>query len=242
MIGLCAAAAVALPLAAAAVGTLPAHPLAPLQEVVNDGVTVDWSAGTLTTQAGAAPDLRMPSAEVARPGAVRRARAAALARLKQALGALPLGGDRRLPPDAIDRASARARTAGVEYQSNGGAVVSLVVHFTDWLDTPGRLPQSAPDGGSDPDGGTSEASAGSPAVDVTISAAAARLGAAPIVKGGKQEVALGAATYRIGTPPASARAVAAKVDRAGRLVLDSASIAQKLAGGVAVIYVQKITK
>ncbi|HET6282524.1 MAG TPA: hypothetical protein VFH73_16285 [Polyangia bacterium] len=241
MIRLAAAAAVALLSSDAAALSSAPRLLAPLQEA-SDGVTVDWGAGTLTTQAGAAPDLRMPSAELARPGSVRRARAAALARLKQALTSLPLGGERRLPPDAIERCLARARTAGVEYQSNGGAVVSLVVHFTDWLDTPNRASPPVPDGGVDADGGISEASAGPTPADVTISVPAARLSAAPLVKAGKHEVALGAACYRIGVPPASARAVPAKTDRTGRLVLDGSAIPQKLAGAVAVIYVQKVSK
>ncbi|HVY38146.1 MAG TPA: hypothetical protein VHM31_09425, partial [Polyangia bacterium] len=36
-----------------------------------DGVTVDWSAGTLSASGGAAADLRMPSVDLSRPGAVR---------------------------------------------------------------------------------------------------------------------------------------------------------------------------
>jgi hypothetical protein len=38
------------------------------------GVEIDWGEGTVTAQGGAAADLRMPSAELARPGAQRRAR------------------------------------------------------------------------------------------------------------------------------------------------------------------------
>ena len=60
------------------------------------GVTVDWMAGTLATGGGAAADLRMPSVDLARPGAERRARAVAEAKLRAALAALPLGGGQSL--------------------------------------------------------------------------------------------------------------------------------------------------
>ncbi|MBC8133828.1 MAG: hypothetical protein H7X95_12660, partial [Deltaproteobacteria bacterium] len=49
------------------------------------GVVVDWRRGTIEVTGGAAADHRMPSAEVARPGAERRARTAARARLSEAL-------------------------------------------------------------------------------------------------------------------------------------------------------------
>ena len=51
---------------------------------------IDWGAGTISAKGGAAADLRMPTAEIARPGAERRARAAALAKLKASLLTLPL--------------------------------------------------------------------------------------------------------------------------------------------------------
>src|SRR5579863_4712594 len=86
----------------------------------HEGVTVDWRAGTLSASGGAAADLRMPSVDLARPGAERRARAAATAKLRTALGSLPVGAGHKLDPDRIDRALNRARTADVQYQSNGG--------------------------------------------------------------------------------------------------------------------------
>jgi hypothetical protein len=87
---------------------------------------VDWSAGTLTAQAGAAAELRMPHANAARPGAERRARAAAEEKL---LGALrELGQGRNLDEKA---AVARAVVSRTEYQSNGGVVLWLTVRFSD---------------------------------------------------------------------------------------------------------------
>src|SRR3954447_10695558 len=56
------------------------------------GVTVDWRAGTLSATGGAAADIRMPSVDTARPGAVRRATAAAAAQMGSALTGLSPGG------------------------------------------------------------------------------------------------------------------------------------------------------
>src|SRR5215471_14191788 len=75
----------------------------PLREA-HAGVTIDWADGTLASSGGAAADLRMPGAELARPGAVRRAREVALTKLRAALVDLPLGGGRTLAPPAIERA------------------------------------------------------------------------------------------------------------------------------------------
>jgi hypothetical protein len=183
-----------------------------------DGVTIDWRAGTLTATGGAAADLRMPSVDLARPGAERRARAAALARLRGALAALPAGGGRKLDPDRIDRALGRARAKDVQYQSNGGAVVRMEVGFTDWLDDPAAGP-------------------------TVVSVREARLAASPRAVVGGQEIAVGAASYRTGAPPADAGARAAKADHAGRLVIEGGSeLAAKLARGAALIYVQKVLR
>src|ERR1700733_4627179 len=78
-------------IATAAVATAePASPSPLSTDLVetHEGVTVDWRAGTLSAAGGAAADLRMPSVDLARPGAERRARAAATAKLRVALGAL----------------------------------------------------------------------------------------------------------------------------------------------------------
>jgi hypothetical protein len=192
----------------------------PLQET-RGGVAIDWGEGTLTAAGGAAADLRMPSADLARPGAERRARAAALARLKSALGELPLGGDRTLPPAAVELALGRARLLGVEYQSNGGALVRMQVRFSDWL------PAQAP-------------------VGPALSVAEMRLQGAPKLKIGGKETLIGAARYQLGAPPAGTRALAAKADRQGRLVVAVAAadrdLGEKLAGAAIVIYVDKVLR
>ncbi|HVV16173.1 MAG TPA: hypothetical protein VHH90_03140 [Polyangia bacterium] len=181
-----------------------------------DGVTVDWSAGTLSASGGAAADLRMPSVDLSRPGAVRRARAAALARLRVALESLPLGNGRKLDAARVERALGRARTADVQYQSNGGAVVRLEISFADWLED-----------GSPP--------------KVALTAPALHLAAAPSARVGGRDVTVGAATYKVGPAPADAHA--AKADHAGRLAVDGdAELAGKLARGVVVIYVGKVLR
>ena len=189
----------------------------PLQET-RGGVTIDWQAGTLGATGGAAADLRMPSVDLARPGAERRARAAATAKLRVALGALPAGGGHKLDPDRIDRALNKARTTDLQYQSNGGAVVRMEVGFADWLEDPGA-----------------------PTTALTVREA--HLVAAPRALVGAREISLGAATYRVGQPPADAGARAARVDHSGRLVIDGGvDLAAKLARGVALIYVQKVLR
>ena len=179
---------------------------------------MDWRAGTLSASGGAAADLRMPSVDLARPGAERRARAAATAKLRTALGALPAGGGHKLDPDRIDRALNKARATDVQYQSNGGAVIRMEVGFADWLEDPG-------------------------APTTALAVREAHLAAAPRAVVGGREISLGAATYRVGPAPADAGARAARVDHAGRLVIDGgADLAAKLARGVALIYVQKVLR
>jgi hypothetical protein len=188
-----------------------------------DGVEIDWRAGTLTAEGGAAADLHMPSADVARAGSARRAEAVARGRLEKALSDLPLGGERRLPAGAAARALAHARVTTTDYQSNGGALVRVTVRFVDWLEPP--------------------PAEGAPAA-ITLTVPAMRLAASPLAKVGDAERPLGAAVYRVGAPPADARAVAAKVDHGGRLVIEAkhAPPADKLALGTAVIYVGKVLK
>ena len=205
---------------AAVASAEPASPPPPSPDLVDthEGVTVDWRAGTLSATGGAAADLRMPSVDLARPGAERRARAAATAKLRTALGALPAGGGHKLDPDRIDRALNKARTTDLQYQSNGGAVVRMEVGFADWLEDPGA-----------------------PTTALTVREA--HLVAAPRALVGAREISLGAATYRVGQPPADAGARAARVDHSGRLVIDGGvDLAAKLARGVALIYVQKVLR
>jgi hypothetical protein len=225
--------AVAVFLRGAAAGAPPE----PLREA-RAGVEIDWQEGTLRAQGGAAADLRMPSADLARPGAVRRARAVAVAKLKTALAELPLGGDRTLPAAAVERAIARARTAAIEYQSNGGALVSVALRFADWIDAP--LPAAGGDAGAPPDAGTPSPS---PPPLATLVVSGMRLAAAPLVRVGSREVSLGAAQYRLGLPPAAANALPARVDGSGRVIVEGTEdLAPKLARGVVLIYVQKVLR
>lgn len=92
---------------------------------------VDWGAGTLTAQAGAAADVRMPNVNAARPGAERRARAAAEEKLRKAVRELVQGRD-----VDVQTAVARAVVSRSEYQSNGGVVLWLTVRFAELLDAP----------------------------------------------------------------------------------------------------------
>jgi hypothetical protein len=100
---------------------------------------VDWSAGTVTVQAGAAADLRMPDPSAARPGAERRARAAATDRLRAALRELTghsLVDEGRLT---------RARISHIEHQSNGGVVLWLTLGFADLVSAkPARVSLRVP--------------------------------------------------------------------------------------------------
>jgi hypothetical protein len=188
-----------------------------------DGVEVDWAAGTVTATGGAAADLRMPSADVARVGAVRRAEASAKARLERALAELPAGAGRKLEEASVARALGRACVTGTDYQSNGGALVHLTVRFADWID-------AAPEANAAP--------------AVVLSVATMPLGAAPVAKleGEARERPLGAAVYRVGPPPVEAQALEAKLDRAGRLTFAARDKAfgEKVAKGTALIYVRKL--
>jgi hypothetical protein len=155
---------------------------------------------------------------------VRRAESRARERLGRALAELPLGGERKLGAAAVALALGRARTTGTEYQSNGGALVRVTVRFVDWIEpTPAADPPTA----------------------VTLAVPAMRLGARPLAKLGEGECTVGAAVYRLGAPPAGVGAVPARLDHAGRLVIETkpgAPSAQKLAGGAALIYVGKVLK
>jgi hypothetical protein len=181
------------------------------------GANVAWDKGTLDVSAGAAADLRMPSVDQARPGAERRALAAGQSKLRAALAALPLGHGNKLTGAEIDRAVARARSADVQYQSNGGAVVRVELKFGDWLEAP------------------------NPPVVLTVAVKNMRLGAAPMARVGGREVRVGAATYVVGDGPKNVPD--AKVDKEGRLVLTGdAALADKLARGAVLIYVGRVSR
>jgi hypothetical protein len=180
-----------------------------------EGADVDWSAGTVSARGGSAADYRLPSADIARPGAERRARAAAAAKLKAALAALPVSGSRKLSAGDIETAVGRAHAA-VDYQSNGGALVTLSLKFAE-LFSPARAGEATQ----------------------TFSVTSMPLEIAPRLAAGEEEGALPWAVYRTGAPPAGA--VAVKRDKQGRLVVARGDM-QKLAAAPAVIYVQKIAK
>jgi hypothetical protein len=207
-------------------GAARAEDAAPLVEH-RDGVEIDWSAGTVTATAGAAADLHMPSADVARAGALRRAEAGARARLERALAELPAGAGRKLDGASLSRALGRAQVTGTDYQSNGGAFVHVTARFADWLDARDAAPV------------------------IVLATPAMRLGAAPIARlesephAEPRDVPVGAAIYRLGAAPADAKAARAKIDHAGRVVFSSrhdAKLGDRLAKGTALIYVGKVLK
>jgi hypothetical protein len=88
------------------------------------GAEVDWTAGTITAQAGAAADMRMPGPSAARPGAERRARKVAEDRLRAAVGILAGATN-------ADQAVKRATIARTEYQSDGGVMLWMTLRFSD---------------------------------------------------------------------------------------------------------------
>lgn len=226
----------------AAFATLAASATARSTDVFVDersGATVDWRRGAIVATGGAAPDHRMPSADVARPGAERRAQAAARARIAEVLRALPLGGSRRLDAAAVARAVRRARSTSVEYQSNGGALVRMEISFGDWAEPPpsGR----APDAGASASASASAVSAD--AAPVPLWLPEGRLAAAPLVLVGGKEISLGGVRYAPAAGlPAGVQPVQVRADKQGRLLVDEGGRRQELAGRPAVIYVQKILR
>ena len=195
------------------------------------GVVVDWRRGMLIAHGGAAGDLRMPTAEIARAGAQRRAGDAGRARLGEALRSLPLGGGRKLNAAAIERALQRAQPKRIEYQSNGGVLLDLELPFGAWNDdTPAP---AAKDAGV----------AASPGPGVTLRLSEGALAADPTLLVGETEVALGSVRYALASElPADSHPVVVHADKKGRLVAKEASATKELASKNAVIYVQKILR
>jgi len=195
---------------------------------------VDWATGTISARAGAAADMRMPTADIARPGAERRARAAAVAKLRAALVTLRPGG--KLSEKELQAALGRAHPAGVDYQSNGGVLLTMSLAFGDIVppkETP--APKKSPDAGVEPT---------RKAPEQALAVASMPFELAPRVAAGDKEAALSWAVYRTGAPPAGVDAISVKRDQAGRLVLPKAEAKalQKLAGAPVVIYLQKAPK
>jgi hypothetical protein len=195
---------------------------------------IDWGAGTISAKGGAAADLRMPTADIARPGAERRAKAAALAKLKASLEKLAL--HQKLSAAELEAALGRAHPAGVDYQSNGGVLLTMSLAFGDVVPPKEKTPApKAPDAGVEPT---------RKAPEQALSVASMPFELAPRVVAGDREAQLSWAVYRTGAPPAGVDAIAVKPDTKGRLVLPKgeAKALQKLAGAPVVIYVQKAPK
>ncbi|HEY0706275.1 MAG TPA: hypothetical protein VGG33_05725 [Polyangia bacterium] len=213
------------------------------------GAEVDWEAGTVTVEAGAAADLQMPGPDAARAAAQRQARAQATAILKDALRALPLGGGRKLSTAAAAAAAGRAKIANIDHQSNGGVILRLQVSFADLTE-----PVSGPAGAREesaavPDAGVEAPSptrAGKKADDdeaIAIAVASMPLSVAPEVVVDGKERTLGSAVYRLGEPPSGKAALAAKKDKTGRLLLKlPPGEAARLEGARAVIFVRSVSK
>jgi hypothetical protein len=199
---------------------------APLVQTI-DGVQVDWSAGMMSASAGAAADFRLPSPDQARPGAERRARAAAEGKLRSAIEALSKASGRTLPESSMTAALARAR-AGFEYQSNGGVRLVLQLAFAQLEPAP-------------------ETSVAPVTLKISnASPARALYDLFPTVIQGENEAALGWAVYRVGSPPAGTKVLTARRDRRGRLELSKGDVKavelSELAGRSAVIYLEKGTR
>ena len=196
------------------------------------GVVVDWRRGILIAHAGAAGDLRMPSAEIARAGAQRRAGDAGRARLGEALRSLPLGGGRKLDAASIDRALQRAQPKRIEYQSNGGVLLDLELPFGAWND-----PVPTPPGH---DAGALAAGA---APSVALRLTEGSLAAEPTLLIGETEVTFGSVRYALVSElPADSHPLVVRADKKGRLVSKEAEPTKDLALRNAVIYVQKILR
>ena len=231
-----AAASASVPAAARTTAPAPARapaPAAPRDPFVDDedGVIVDWRRGTISATVGQAADLRMPSAEVARPRAERRAQAVARARLAKALRGLTLGRDRRLDEPAVNRALALARSTTLERESNGGAIVRLEVWFGDWVSAPAaQADRPAPADESSPP-------------PLALWLPEGRLVAAPVVVVAGLEISLDRATYASAAGlPSGARPLPVQADTRGRLLVKGAVSPGDLEGRRATIYIQKILR
>ncbi len=201
------------------------------------GVIIDWRRGAIVATGGAAADHRMPSADVARPGAERRAQASARTRLGEALRALPLGGGRRLDEAAVERALGRARATNVDYQSNGGALVRMEIGFGDWANG-SQVPSPSGAGG-----GGGAAGEGKSVATIALLLSEGRLAAAPLLVVGGREVTIEGARYStVAALPAGGRPLTVRADKEGRLLPEKGASLPEFAGRQVVIYVRKILR
>jgi len=153
------------------------------------GGQVDWNEGRVSAEAGSAPDHRLPSPEVARAGAVQRARARAAEQLREALAHLPSA--QKLSDESRSRAVTAAEET-VEYQADGGAWVRLQVVFGPWLDDARKTSASADKASNNP---------WSDPLVLTVSSM--RPVAAPAAEDKNKKVLLWRSRYREGSPPAA---------------------------------------
>jgi hypothetical protein len=211
------------------------------------GAEVDWSAGTVTASAGSAADMRMPSADAARAGAERRARAAAIETLRTALRALVVRREERLVENEIEVALGHVSTARIEYQSNGGVVLWVQVRFEDFgaagstaLPMGGSGTENRPAGASPVSRVSVPSTTSAPAPTLVLAVGAMELQVRPLVVAGGKEVVARAVRYRQGQAPRDA--ISARRDDKGRLVLPKGNeqTLEQLAAGSVVIYLQKV--
>jgi hypothetical protein len=177
------------------------------------GAEVDWSEGAVTASAGAAADMRMPSPDVARPGAERRAKAAVLEKLRTALKSLPVNPGEKLDASAIENALAHVQITRREYQSNGGVVLWAVVHFADL------------------------ATAGKPAPALVLSVPNMPFELAPQLNSGGKQARVAYATYRSSKPDGDV--ISVQRDKKGHLVLPKETQLDQFVDAPVVIYVHK---
>jgi hypothetical protein len=226
-------AAVALAVLWAAVSAAAAAAANPLVRPLGRA-EVDWSAGVVSARGAAAADLRLPGVEAARPAATREARVRAARVLREALVKLPLRKGKHPSAGLVDAALERASVIAADPQSNGGVLVTLGVRFGDLGE---ERPAPAGKGARPPE---------PPAPEVVLSVPSMPLEAMPVLLVGKAEIPLASAVYRLGPAPKGDKPVAARRDRAGRLVVPAgkrggkpALDADSLRGGArAVIYVR----
>jgi hypothetical protein len=197
------------------------------------GAEVDWQAGLVIARAGAAADIRLPGPGPARAAAEQQARGRAAELLRGALKQLPLRRGRRPAPRAIEAALARLRPMQIEYQSNGGVLLSLAVRFGDLV---APAPEDNRAGWHKHAGGQEHEGEGE-LPDLVLAVESMPFEVAPTVLAEGKELAVSFAVYRIGVPPSGARAFAARPDNAGRLLVTGAS-KPPLSGPRAVVYVR----
>jgi hypothetical protein len=100
--------------------------------VVHGPVTIDWTRGVVSAEAGAGPSLRAPSPTVARAAAERLARDLAARRLLEAVHKLPVVGGGTVGQqlsaggrEALEKSMAALTPRRLRYASDGGIELQL---------------------------------------------------------------------------------------------------------------------